>query len=203
MTCQVNTSLKAPVPVGAWLRVEGTITRREGRKVRDALRDAALGRPPPPARVACARSHGSVSGGGVMAMSSGHVFLARASRVGGELRQPARALMRAHRAAHRSGCARASLLHPTAPTAVPRARCTARRTASSSSNGADVDPPPHHQPPPRLPRSSSASREQQMNARESQKTNPRSENGPRPTMTSQKTKPALGERSPRQVSALG
>ena len=32
-TVQVNTSLKAPVHVGAWLRVEGEITRREGRKV--------------------------------------------------------------------------------------------------------------------------------------------------------------------------
>ena len=32
-TVQVNTSLKAPVRVGSWLRVEGVVTKREGRKV--------------------------------------------------------------------------------------------------------------------------------------------------------------------------
>ena len=32
-TVQVNTKLSAPVPVGAWLRVEGVVQRRDGRKV--------------------------------------------------------------------------------------------------------------------------------------------------------------------------
>ena len=32
-TVQIDTSLRAPVAVGAWLRVEATIVRREGRKV--------------------------------------------------------------------------------------------------------------------------------------------------------------------------
>ena len=35
---QVNTKLSAPVPVGAWLRVDGAVTSVEGRKVRIAAR---------------------------------------------------------------------------------------------------------------------------------------------------------------------
>ena len=37
-TVQVNTKLSAPVPVGAWLRVDGAVTSVEGRKVRIAAR---------------------------------------------------------------------------------------------------------------------------------------------------------------------